>query len=72
MRPRFWPPIFGGAGAIRGSGHRCLGRLEQANASSALAIVAIEKFNRNAMHRAVERTYAELHRSVSGRLPDLS
>ena len=38
----------------------------------ALAIVAIEKFNRNAMHRAVERTYAELHRSVSGRLPDLS
>jgi hypothetical protein len=38
----------------------------------ALAIVAIEKFNRNALHRAVERTYAELHRRVSGRLPDLS
>jgi hypothetical protein len=38
----------------------------------ALAIVAVEKFNRNAMHRLAERTYAKLYRRAFGRLPDLS
>ena len=38
----------------------------------ALAIVAVEKFNRNSMHRFAERTYAELYRLAFGRLPDLS
>ena len=38
----------------------------------ALAIVAVEKFNRNAAHRFVENSYAALHRWAFGRLPDLS
>lgn len=38
----------------------------------ALAIVAIEKFNRTALHRHAELTYAELHRWTFGRVPDLS
>jgi DICT domain-containing protein len=38
----------------------------------ALAIVAVEKFNRNAIHRFAEISYARLYRKVFGRLPDLS
>ncbi|MFO1082001.1 MAG: hypothetical protein U1E23_15395 [Reyranellaceae bacterium] len=38
----------------------------------ALAIVAVEKFNRNAVHRWTERTYARLHAWAFGTLPDLS
>ena len=38
----------------------------------ALAIVAVEKFNRNAMHRLAEKVYAKLYRGVFGQLPDLS
>jgi len=37
-----------------------------------IAIVAVEKFNRNAIQRFGERAYAGLYRGVFGRLPDLS
>lgn len=46
-------------------------RAERA-ANLAVAIVAVEKFNRNALHRATERAYARAYRGVFGRLPDLS
>jgi len=38
----------------------------------ALAIVAVEKFNRNVVHRFAERIYAKLYRAAFGKLPDLS
>jgi hypothetical protein len=38
----------------------------------AMAIVAIEKFNRTVLHRHAERTYATIHRWTFGSLPDLS
>lgn len=41
-------------------------------AQLAVALVAVEKFNRNAVQRWAERTYARLHRAVLGRYPDLS
>jgi hypothetical protein len=45
---------------------------QQRVTNMALAIVAIEKFNRTALHRHAELTYAELHRWTFGRVPDLS
>lgn len=41
-------------------------------ANMALAIVAIEKFNRTALHRHAERAYADVHRWTFGQVPDLS
>lgn len=41
-------------------------------AQLAVAIVAVEKFNRNAVQRWAEWTYARLHRAVLGQVPDLS
>jgi hypothetical protein len=41
-------------------------------AELAVAIVAVEKFNRNVIQRFAERTYARLYRSAFGQLPDLS
>ncbi len=41
-------------------------------AQLAVALVAVEKFNRNAVHRWVERTYAGLYRALLGEYPDLS
>lgn len=38
----------------------------------AVALVAVEKFNRNAVQRWAERTYARLYRAVLGEYPDLS
>jgi hypothetical protein len=46
-------------------------RAERA-ANLAVAIVAVEKFNRHALHRATERAYARTYLGVFGRLPDLS
>jgi len=40
--------------------------------NAALAIVAVEKFNRNAVHRLAEITYAKLFRAAFGKFPDLS
>lgn len=41
-------------------------------AQLAVALVAVEKFNRNAVQRWAERTYAGLYRAVLGEYPDLS
>lgn len=41
-------------------------------ANVALAIVAMEKFNRNTIQRYAERTYARLYRTAFGQIPDLS
>jgi hypothetical protein len=41
-------------------------------AQLAVALVAVEKFNRNALQRWMERTYAGLYRAVLGKYPDLS
>jgi hypothetical protein len=41
-------------------------------ANVALAIVAVEKFNRNTIQRFAERTYARLYRTAFGQIPDLS
>jgi hypothetical protein len=41
-------------------------------ANIALAIVAVEKFNRNTIQRFAERSYASLHHLAFGQIPDLS